>query len=88
MTKHNDISSFAPKEPRGGNKKSILETVHENSINVPKKAGRKPIAASKKKTAPVTITFTQSEIEKIRENAGQVPLAIFLKSQLNEDIFK
>jgi hypothetical protein len=50
--------------------------------------GRKPIAASKKKTAPVTITFTQSEIEKIRENAGQVPLAIFLKSQLNEDIFK
>ena len=48
-----------------------------------KKAGRKPKPAHKKCSECVVLKFTPSEMSIIKEKAGLVPLATFLKNTLS-----
>tara|TARA_B100000767_G_scaffold50633_1_gene45867 strand:- start:855 stop:1118 length:264 start_codon:yes stop_codon:yes gene_type:complete len=83
--KHNDISSFAPKEAKHG---SILGAMEEKTKGTNhKKAGRKPKVEAERKSVPIIIKFTPSEAESIKKNAGLIPLAVYLRSQLNDEIF-
>lgn len=72
---------------------TILE--HVQSPKPSKKATRKrskvgrPKKHEEKLSEPVTLKFTISELEAIKKKAGLVPLATFLRAQLQEktDIF-
>ena len=82
------------------NKKNSLANLqslqkHDHSANElptePKKGvGRKAKAAADKAKHPITLKFTDAELETIEKAAGLAPKATFLKSLLLEktDLFK
>lgn len=45
-------------------------------------AGRKPKPEEEKATHPITLKFTQKELEQIEKKAGLIPKATYLKNKL------
>tara|TARA_B100001063_G_C16559504_1_gene450222 strand:- start:417 stop:680 length:264 start_codon:yes stop_codon:yes gene_type:complete len=82
---NNDLTNFK----KGEN--TILATMDEKQKESnPGKAGRKPKPASEKATEQITIKFTPGQYQKLTEKAGLIPIATFLKHQLetNTDVFE
>lgn len=62
---------------------AIVEQMNHNQTeNKQPQVGRPPKQRSEKASKPITLKFTESEFQKITDMAGDVPLATYLKKQL------
>ena len=75
-----------------GSKKEASKPILENQIKVKdlthKKPGRKPKPVNEKESEAVPLKFTKSEIAKLKDLAGGIPLATFLKAHIRKEVLK
>lgn len=77
MASKNDLSGLKI------NPKNTLLNLQKSVWNVPAwVAGRKPKEATEKQSELVGLKFTLSEMQAIKERAGLVPVATFLRNEL------
>ena len=82
MPSKNDLSALKAKPAK------VLEVAASNPEKkvqpLPKKAGRKAKPVGEKESATLALKITELELEALKEKAGLVPLATFVKSYLRE----
>lgn len=76
MPTKNDLSSIKVKP-----KDTLTKTTASDSSSQ-RKPGRKPKSIEEKESKTVGLKFTPSEYENLKEKAGLVPLATFIKEHL------
>ena len=85
MPSKNDLSQLKV------NAKSTLQNIQAQTIQTIKgTAGRKPKPLAEKQSEMIGLRFTKQEHQLIKEKAGLVPIATYLKNALftQTDIFK
>ncbi len=75
MPSKNDLSSLKVES-----KNSLVEAQEELNKKQPSTAWRKPKPLMEKQSEIVWLRFTKSELAKIKEKSGLVPIATFLKN--------
>ena len=84
MPSKNDLSSLKVSS------KNTLNNLEKSISNQHSPAWRKPKPKAEKQSELIGLRFTLSEYEKIKTNAGLVPIATYLKNALfsQTDVFK
>jgi hypothetical protein len=85
-TKANDITAFLKEGAENKDQGILQATAQAEKAKEPKKPGRKPKPASEKESKPITFYLKPAEEARLKEIAGSVQLATFVKMALRENI--
>jgi len=80
MPKKNDLSALKPKKPE-----TLKKAAEQIPVEVTRKRGPRKKSAAEKESFAVGLRFTEAQGEALRQVAGDVPLATYLKKKLMQD---
>jgi hypothetical protein len=80
MPKKNDLSALKPKKPE-----TLKKASEQPAMATSRKRGPRKKSAEEKESFAVGLRFTEAQGEALRQVAGDVPLATYLKKKLMQD---